>query len=53
MKQYKKQTTNFLLQFGNNIDLARKEIDNVIRYYELKNDKDKIDELFNVKRELV
>ena len=52
MKKYKKQTTQFLMQFGNNIDFARTEIDKLIQYYERIGANEKIDELFNIKEDL-
>lgn len=52
MKKYKKATTQFLMQFGNNIDFARAEIDKLIQYYERIGSDEKIEELFNIKAEL-
>lgn len=52
MKKYKKPTTQFLMQFGNNIDFARAEIDKLIQYYERIGKDEKIEELFNIKSDL-
>lgn len=52
MKKYKKATTQFLMQFGNNIDFARTEIDKMIQYYERIGSDEKIEELFNIKADL-
>lgn len=50
---FKKQTYKFLAQFGNNIEFAKSEIDRLIQYYEIKGDKNKLDEMFNIKNDLV
>ena len=52
MKKYKKATTQFLMQFGNNIDFARAEIDKLIQHYERIGSDEKIEELFNIKADL-
>lgn len=52
MKKYKKPTYKFLAMFCNNIEFARAEIDRLIQFYEIKGDKEKLEELFNIKSEL-
>lgn len=41
-----------MAQFGNNIEFAKSEIDRLIQYYEIKGDKEKLNELFTIKDEL-
>lgn len=52
MKKYKKSTYKFLAMFGNNVEFAKSEIDRLIQYYEIKGDKEKLEELFSIKDEL-
>lgn len=50
--KYTRRTLVFILQFGNNKELARESIDKLISYYELTGNKYKIDELFKIKQEI-
>lgn len=52
MKKYKKATYKFLAMFGNNVTFAKSEIDRLIQYYEFKEDKEMLNELFEIKDEL-
>lgn len=38
--------------FGNNVVFAKSEIDRLIQYYEIKGDKEKLEELFDIKEDL-
>ena len=53
MKKYKKATYKFLAMFGNNVTFAKAEIDKLIQYYEINGDKEKLDELFEVKNDIL
>lgn len=53
MKKYTKATYKFLAMFGNNVEFAKSEIDRLIQFYEIKGDKEKLEELFSVKSELI
>lgn len=52
MKKYKKATYKFLAMFGNNVQFAKAEIDLLIQYYEVSGNKEKLNELFEIKDEL-
>lgn len=53
MKKYKKATYKFLAMFGNNVEFAKSEIDRLIQYYEINSNKEKLEELFSIREDLI
>lgn len=52
MKTFKKETCKFLFQFNNNLSFARSELDNLVQFYERTGNKEKLNELFIIKKDL-